>query len=110
MSSRALENLARLAIPVGIAASLVQYSIYDVQGGMRAVIFDRLKGVKQEVVKEGTHFVVPWLQRPIIFDVRTKPVGQSLNKTFVSDCTEKHLYYYRVKGFANGFVDVTCAS
>jgi len=37
------------------------------------VIFDRLRGVLPVAVTEGTHFVVPWLQKPIIFDVRTRP-------------------------------------
>lgn len=50
-----------------------QSAIYDVRGGSRAVIFDRISGVQEQVVGEGTHFVIPWLQRPVIFDVRTKP-------------------------------------
>jgi prohibitin 1 len=52
---------------------LLQNSYYDVKGGSRAVIFDRLSGVQQTVVGEGTHFLVPWLQKPILFDVRTRP-------------------------------------
>lgn len=48
-------------------------------GGHRAVIFDRFAGVKKEVVGEGTHFLVPWLQRPIIYDVRTRP--RNINTT-----------------------------
>lgn len=47
--------------------------IYIVQGGYRAVIFDRVQGVKSESSGEGTHFLVPWLQRAVLFDVRTKP-------------------------------------
>ena len=43
------------------------------QGGHRAVIFDRVQGVKNESTGEGTHFLVPWLQRAVLFDVRTKP-------------------------------------
>jgi prohibitin 1 len=50
-----------------------QHSIYDVKGGSRAVVFDRLTGVQKEVVGEGTHFLIPWLQRAILYDVRTKP-------------------------------------
>jgi prohibitin 1 len=61
------------AVPGAIAYSIAQSSIYDVKGGTRAVIFDRLSGVRDTVVNEGTHFLVPWLQRSIIFDVRTKP-------------------------------------
>ncbi|RYO96793.1 hypothetical protein DL764_007393 [Monosporascus ibericus] len=68
-----LLNIYRWAIPAAVGVAAVQSSIYDVKGGSRAVIFDRLQGVKESVVGEGTHFLVPWLQRSIIFDVRTKP-------------------------------------
>jgi len=47
-------------------------AIYDVQGGTHAVIFDRLSGVKKDVVEEGTHFLIPWLQKVVIYNVRTK--------------------------------------
>ena len=43
-----------------------------VDGGHRAVIFDRFVGVKQTVIGEGTHFFIPWVQKPIIFDVRSR--------------------------------------
>lgn len=46
---------------------------FSVDGGHRAVIFDRFAGVKNLVVGEGTHFFVPWVQRPIIFDIRSRP-------------------------------------
>ncbi|ODV58728.1 prohibitin subunit PHB1 [Ascoidea rubescens DSM 1968] len=71
--SKVVDFLARVAIPAGIALSSLQYAMYDVKGGSRAVIFDRLSGVQQNVVGEGTHFLVPWLQKAVIFDVRTKP-------------------------------------
>ena len=61
------------AIPLAVGGSLVQASMYDVKGGTRAVIFDRLSGVKESVVNEGTHFLIPWLQKSVIYDVRTKP-------------------------------------
>jgi hypothetical protein len=66
-------SLFRWAVPIAIGASVVQSSIYDVKGGTRAVIFDRVSGVKEQVVNEGTHFLVPWLQRAIVYDVRTRP-------------------------------------
>ena len=68
-----LNAVSRYAIPVFIAISLGQSALYDVKGGSRAVIFDRLSGVKEEVISEGTHFLIPWLQKAIIYDVRTKP-------------------------------------
>ncbi|POR39296.1 Prohibitin-1 [Tolypocladium paradoxum] len=72
-AARALNWMYRMAVPVSAGAFLVSQSIFDVKGGTRAVIFDRIAGVKDEVINEGTHFLVPWLQRSIIFDVRTKP-------------------------------------
>lgn len=71
--ANALQGIYRLSVPLAIGASLVSQSMYDVKGGTRAVIFDRLKGVKDEVVNEGTHFLIPWLQKSIVYDVRTKP-------------------------------------
>ncbi|TPX57577.1 hypothetical protein PhCBS80983_g03757 [Powellomyces hirtus] len=73
MSTTALESLARWAVPIGALVSGLQYSMYNVEGGQRAVIFDRLRGVMPVVVNEGTHFLVPWLQKAVHFDVRTKP-------------------------------------
>ncbi|KZT61827.1 prohibitin [Calocera cornea HHB12733] len=70
----ALTNLVgRLAVPVFIAVGVVQSSLYDVPGGFRAVMFDRFSGVKDTATGEGTHFLVPWLQRAILYDVRIKP-------------------------------------
>jgi prohibitin 1 len=71
--AQALSGIYRAVIPLAIGASLVQASMYDVKGGTRAVIFDRYSGVKDTVVNEGTHFLIPWLQKSIIYDVRTKP-------------------------------------
>lgn len=44
-----------------------------VEGGHRAIVFNRLSGVKDGVMAEGMHFVVPWFEWPYIYDVRTKP-------------------------------------
>lgn len=68
-----LERLARWAVPIGVVTAVASNSIYSVDGGQRAVIFDRWLGVKKTVIGEGMHFVVPWLQRPIIYDIRTRP-------------------------------------
>jgi hypothetical protein len=45
-ASNALNNLARGAVAVGAGASLLQASMYNVDGGSRAVMFDRLRGVQ----------------------------------------------------------------
>jgi len=47
--------------------------LFNVEGGHRAVMFHRFGGVQQRVRNEGTHILIPWFQRPIIYDVRAKP-------------------------------------
>jgi len=73
MAANALNTIYRFAIPLAAGVGLAQASLYDVKGGNRAIIFDRLSGVREGVVNEGTHFLIPWLQKAIIYDVRTKP-------------------------------------
>eukprot|EP00126_Sphaerothecum_destruens_P004558 Sdes_comp18255_c0_seq1m7879 len=70
---KALENLGKLGVAIAVGGGVVQSALYNVEPGHRAIIFDRISGVKPDVVGEGTHFLIPWLHRPIIFDVRTKP-------------------------------------
>lgn len=55
MSHRFAEIISKVAIPLGITVTLGQSALYDVEGGKRAVIFDRLNGVQQQVIgKEPT--------------------------------------------------------
>lgn len=73
------QNLAKLrGLFTGIAAvGAVGYlgynSVFTVKGGHRGVVFNRIQGVKRSIYGEGTHIVIPWLEWPIIFDVRTRP-------------------------------------
>lgn len=64
-------------IKVGILGALGLYgasnSLYNVEGGHRAVVFNRLYGIKDKVYPEGTHLIIPWFERPIIYDVRARP-------------------------------------
>ncbi|GBF91371.1 hypothetical protein Rsub_04111 [Raphidocelis subcapitata] len=68
-----LNRVIKYAVAAGMGASALQTSLFTVDGGERAVIFDRFRGVLPEVVSEGTHFRVPWVQTPHIMDIRTRP-------------------------------------
>lgn len=68
-----LTNIAKAAFGLGTAATVLSSSLYTVDGGERAVLFDRFRGVLDQTVGEGTHFLIPILQRPHVFDIRTKP-------------------------------------
>lgn len=48
-------------------------SIYSVDAGFRAIKFNRLTGVGSKTYSEGVHFLIPGLERPIIYDIRTRP-------------------------------------
>ncbi|KAF5442572.1 hypothetical protein F2P56_035216, partial [Juglans regia] len=68
---------ASALIRVGVIGALGLYgaanSLYNVEGGHRAIMFNRIVGVKDQVYAEGTHFMIPWFDRPVIYDVRAKP-------------------------------------
>ena len=44
-----------------------------VDGGERAVMYDRVQGVLENPIGEGTHFRIPWFQTPNVMDIRTRP-------------------------------------
>ncbi|XP_068688632.1 prohibitin 1-like isoform X2 [Montipora capricornis] len=73
MAASFFNRLAGLGVGVAAVGGVVNTALYNVEGGHRAVIFDRFQGVKPDVVGEGTHFLIPWVQRPIIFDIRSRP-------------------------------------
>lgn len=66
-------RIGQLGIGLAMAGGVVQSALFNVDGGHRAVIFDRFQGIKDQVVGEGTHFMIPWVQRPIVFDIRARP-------------------------------------
>ncbi|XP_057792420.1 prohibitin-1, mitochondrial-like [Salvia miltiorrhiza] len=70
-------NGASKLISFGAIAGLTLYglsnSLYNVEGGHRAIVFNRIWGVKDKVYPEGTHILAPWFERPVIYDVRARP-------------------------------------
>ncbi|KMZ66079.1 putative Prohibitin [Zostera marina] len=69
----AASAFAKLAVigSVGLYGAL--NCLYNVEGGHRAIVFNRISGVKDMVYPEGTHLMVPWFDRPTIYDVRARP-------------------------------------
>ncbi|KAK5624545.1 hypothetical protein RRF57_000261 [Xylaria bambusicola] len=52
---------------------LIQNSLFNVDGGHRAIKYKRISGVSKEIYNEGTHIMIPWFETPITYDVRAKP-------------------------------------
>merc|ERR1711937_923012 len=73
-------------------------SMYTVEGGHRAVIFSRFGGVGGEIKTEGLNFRIPWLEWPLIYDIRARVLYrpdpgaiQSIAKNIGEDFAEKIL-------------------
>ncbi|GKY94683.1 hypothetical protein MPSEU_000433700 [Mayamaea pseudoterrestris] len=76
--NKAAAAAARSVFALGGAAALgygAYNSVYTVQGGHRAVVFNRFVGMKESVYGEGLNFNIPWVERPIVYDIRTRPVN-----------------------------------
>jgi len=56
-----------------VAAYTFYNSLFSVEAGHRAIMFNRIGGVGRDVYKEGLHFRFPWFQYPIIYDIRARP-------------------------------------
>ena len=80
----ALQGLGVAAAGLGVAASLGNLALYNVDGGEMAVIFNRFSGINMTPVGEGTHFLIPFVETPYIYDVRTH-VKQIVSMTGTKD-------------------------
>ncbi|KAF5731368.1 prohibitin-1 mitochondrial-like [Tripterygium wilfordii] len=65
--------LLKLGTIGGLGLYAAANSLYNVEGGHRAIVFNRIVGVKDKVYPEGTHLIIPWFERPVIYDVRARP-------------------------------------
>ncbi|MBN3293857.1 PHB2 protein, partial [Polypterus senegalus] len=64
----------KLLLGAGALAYGVKEATYTVEGGQRAIIFNRIGGIQKDtVLAEGLHFRIPWFQYPIIYDIRARP-------------------------------------
>uniref|UniRef100_H2ZSN5 Prohibitin n=1 Tax=Latimeria chalumnae TaxID=7897 RepID=H2ZSN5_LATCH len=74
---RGMGTALKLLLGAGAVAYAVKESVYTaVEGGHRAIVFNRIGGVQPDTIHaEGLHFRkrVPWIQYPIIYDIRAKP-------------------------------------
>ena len=70
---KGLTTIGKYSIGFGLGAVTLDQCLYNVDGGERAVIFNRFDGVQQRVFAPGTHFKIPGIEEPTIYDVRTRP-------------------------------------
>lgn len=57
----------------GFVGACAYESFYDIQPGTRAILFSRITGIRSDIIEPGAHFLLPFIERPIIFDVKKRP-------------------------------------
>jgi len=58
---------------LGVGYLALSKAMYTVDAGHIAIKYNRMSGVGNEAHREGLNFMVPWFERPIIFDIRARP-------------------------------------
>eukprot|EP00440_Ansanella_granifera_P061413 gb/GFBE01066579.1/.p1 GENE.gb/GFBE01066579.1/~~gb/GFBE01066579.1/.p1 ORF type:complete len:295 (+),score=95.67 gb/GFBE01066579.1/:1-885(+) len=78
--TKLLQQVAATGTPVvagaGVLAGgayLASNAMYTVDAGCMALKYNRLSGIGTDTYKEGVHFLLPWFERAITFDVRARP-------------------------------------
>jgi len=107
------------ALLLAATGGLVSYGVYNsiitINPGHLGIIYNRVGlnggGIMESLTcTEGLNFVIPWFQRPIIYDIRTRPklvnstsgskdlqmVEISLRVLFKPDPTQLHFIYRRL--------------
>ena len=111
MFNKILDKMMKVGGVFVTLGGVMSFCTYVVDGGEKALVFDKLRGLKQKVYGEGLHFKIPLIQDPIIFDVRltpnvleTKTPTKDLQNIEISvrilfKPNEQHLYYiYKDQG------------
>ncbi|XP_044856352.1 prohibitin-2 [Mauremys mutica] len=71
---RGMGTALKLLLGAGAVAYGVRESVFTVEGGQRAIFFNRIGGIQPDtILAEGLHFRIPWIQYPIIYDIRARP-------------------------------------
>jgi prohibitin 2 len=78
--SKMMQSLASGGAPLVAGLGLLggvgyfgKSTFYTVDAGHMAIKYNRLSGVGGTTFREGFHFMIPWFERPIIFDTRARP-------------------------------------
>jgi prohibitin 1 len=68
-----LTSISRVGFAAAGLSLIPMNCLYNVDGGERAVMFNVLSGISNTTRGEGTHFKMPYLMRPFIYDIKTRP-------------------------------------
>ena len=77
---------------IGYAASK---GIVTIEPGHIGLVYNRIGGLNDNVngkLFEGFHFIIPWFQRAIVYDIRTRP--QLVNTSSGSKGMQMHMFRF----------------
>lgn len=64
---------ASMLTGLAMCVFMAKNSIYRVDPGHRAFKFNKISGVREDIYREGWHFKIPAIEKPIIMDIRARP-------------------------------------
>merc|ERR1712194_436366 len=73
MADKALTVMGRASLGLAGLGGIGSFCFFDVDGGQRAVVLNMFFGVEDKVRGEGTHFRIPWVMQPKLYDIRLRP-------------------------------------
>ncbi len=81
--AQGLTRVGQLALGLAGGSFFLNNALFNVDAGEAAVVFDQFRnGTLPDPKTEGTHFIIPFVQYPIIYPIRAKPsVVQSSTPT-----------------------------
>ena len=73
MINRVMDKMMKVGGVFVALGGIMGFCTYVVDGGEKALVFDKIWGLKTKIMSEGIHFKIPLLQEPVIFDIRLNP-------------------------------------
>jgi regulator of protease activity HflC (stomatin/prohibitin superfamily) len=68
-----LDRIGFLGLSLIATGTIATRFVFVVDGGERAVIFNKLRGLQNKVYGEGMHFKIPIIMAPRMFEIRSRP-------------------------------------
>lgn len=66
LAAKVFKSISKFSLALAMAGRVVNSALYNVDAGPRVIIFDLFRGVQDITIGEGIHFLIPWVQKPII--------------------------------------------
>ena len=73
MNYKAQLKMVSVGLVLLIMIPIVKSSVYQVETGHKAFIFNRLSGVRMSTVSEGYHIKIPYLEKVVDYNVKASP-------------------------------------